>query len=388
LKDKYQCDYRIPFCKQLNKDTEEEKLKKTTKKDQPLTPRQAADSRLVSKVRYIIEFINAKLKLHEALDYVRNTRLGYLFVEYRIMCAMINFTHKPNLTDKPNTVEVANLMRSRCQEPQFNDLEFLLNKQLGTNLFEPRKLQEITNFVSLKRKQMTRYIFTGTFHLRRAKSYLVDLVNQDSAFTVNMPELNKIVNKLPDSENYRRLKTYICDPKVKILVTKVASRHKRAVEKNNLNELKKKPKPSAKSKKARQIKNLKVTTTKVTTTNENLAKIALAKEAKKFKNRDLKNTYKVIICYIDQTPSDDEILDLDEHIKSNVEKINRPKKFEQIKSFICSCMNGKKIISPCMHISATIYYLGWAKYRPLKFPAEYLNDIFIKLSDEPANNPK
>ena len=68
--------------------------KKQTKKDQPLTPRQAADSRLVSKIRYIIEFVNALLKLHQALDYVINVKLGYLFVEYRIMCAMINFTHK------------------------------------------------------------------------------------------------------------------------------------------------------------------------------------------------------------------------------------------------------------------------------------------------------
>ena len=332
------------------------------------------------------------MKLHEALDYVRNTRLGYLFVEYRIMCAMINFTHKPNLTDKPHTVEVANLIRSRCEAPQFNDLEFLLNKQLGTNLFEPRKLQEITNFVCLKRKQMTRFILAGTFHLRRAKSYLVDLVNQDSAFIVNMPELIKIVNKLPDSENYRRLKTYICDPKVKLVVTKVASRHKRAVVKNSpIEEVRNKPKLNAKSKssrKARQDKNLKVTMTKLTTTTENLAKIALAKEAKKFKKRELKNSYKVIICYIDQTPLDDEIMDLDEHLKSNVEKICRPKKSEQIKSFICSCMNGKKIISPCMHISATIYYLGWAKHRPLKFPSEHLNDIFLQSSDEPANQPK
>ena len=88
MKEKYQIDYKIPFCKQLNIGTEEEKNKKQTKKDQPLTPRQAADSRLVSKIRFIIEFVNALLKMHKALDYVINVKLGYLFVEYRIMWIM------------------------------------------------------------------------------------------------------------------------------------------------------------------------------------------------------------------------------------------------------------------------------------------------------------
>jgi len=308
------------------------------------------------------------------------------------MCAIINFTHKPILSDKPNTVEVAKLIKARCDQPQFNDLEFLLNKQLGTCLFEATNLESITNFVTLKRKQMTRFIFTGTFHLRRAKSYLVDLVRQNSAYNVNKLELIKLVKNLPDEDKYLKLRSYIHDPLVKIIVTKVISRHKRAVEKTP--KIAKCKKAVEQNSKKKLIKNIsKIDSVKAakkkTSTTENIEKLELAKEAKCYKNKKIKDSYKVIICYLDQTPIDDSMEESQEKMEHDTNQSKRrPKKTNQIKSFICSCMNGKKITSPCMHISATIYYLGWAKYRPLKYPGEYLNEIFLQASDEPANNPK
>jgi len=273
-------------------------------------------------------------------------------------------------------------------------LEFLLSKQLRTDLFEPINLEDITGFVTLKRKQMTRFILTGSFHLRRAKGYLIDLVRRDRAYNVNKNELIKLVNNLSNHENYDRLKSYIFDPKAKIVVTEVCSRHKRAVEKFPIEQ---KPKKTPKNKKKkgpllkqREIKNSKQMNNSMTTTIENLAKKESAKKAKSLKNRKLKNFYKVIICYLDQTPAEKEIDDLQEYMQTDENQATkrRPQKVKQIKSFICSCMNGKKIISPCMHVSATIYYLGWAKYRPLKYPAEYLNEIFLQSTDEPANKPK
>jgi len=383
LKERYRFDVKIPFCKQLNKDTDEEKLKKKTKKDQPLTPRQAADSRLVTKVRFQVEYVNSQLKAQEALDYVRNSRLGYLNQEYRIMCAMLNFTHKPNLTDKPNTIKVAKMIRARYEEPQFNDLEFLLNKQLGTNLFQETSLEGITDFVTLKRKQMSRFIFNGSFHLKRAKSYLIDLVRQkDSVYTVNKSELNKLVYSLPEEEKYRRLKTYILDPKAKIVVTKVFSRHKRAIDKT-ISKVAKKSKKSLQ--KVKKLKLVKKKNQINTTTNINLENLQASKEAKCLRTKNIKNSYKVLICYMKEAVLDDEIENAEEFMQ---EAIHRTKKFKSIKSFICSCMNGKKIISPCIHISSTIYYLAWAKYRPLRYPGEYLNSIFLQSSNQQANNPK
>jgi len=313
-------------------------LKKQTKVEQPLTPSQAADSRLVTKVRYQIEFVNSMVKVKQALDYVRNDRLGYLFIEYRIMCAMINFTFKPVITDKPVTLKVAQMMRQKYEEPQFNDLEFLLGKQLGTNTFQQGAIEAIDDFPQLKRRQMKRFIFHGTFHLKRAKSYLIDIVSQSNAYVMDKKQLTKIVDNLPDNSCYSRLKSYIYDPKAKIIATRISSRHKRALDKT--------------------------VDTKV-----------------------LKSSYKVLICYFEQkAPIDDD----NDEITPNPIKIvkKKPQKYKDIKSFICSCKNGKRITSPCIHVSATIYYLSWAKIRILKFPAEHLNSIFLQSNDEPANEPK
>ena len=339
IKDNFDFDVKIPYCRQLNKDSSEDKLKKQTKVEQPLTPSQAADSRLVTKVRFQIEFVNSMVKVKQALDYVRNDRLGYLFLEYRIMCSMINFTFKPVLTDKPVTLKVAKMMRQKYEEPQFNDLEFLLGKQLGTNTFQQVEIETIEDFPQLKRRQMKRFIFHGTFHLKRAKSYLIDIVRQSNAFIMDKKQLIKIVDNLPDNSCFSRVKSYIYDTKAKIIATKVSSRHKRALDKT--------------------------VDTKV-----------------------LKSSYKVLICYFEQTaPIDDD--DHDETTPNTIKRVKiKPQKYKDIKSFICSCKNGKRITSPCIHISATIYYLSWAKIRILKFPAEHLNSIFLKSPDEPANEPK
>ena len=99
-------DVKIPYCRNLNNNHDEEEEKKS-KKEQPLTELQAAESRLVFKVRFIVETVNGDLKEHKALDYVRNSRLGYLFVDYRIISAIFNFSFIPIYTDKPKTIEVA-----------------------------------------------------------------------------------------------------------------------------------------------------------------------------------------------------------------------------------------------------------------------------------------
>jgi len=232
---------------------------------------------------------------------------------------------------------MAKVMNHRIDD-SFNDLEFLLGKQLGTNTFQHVAIEAIDDFPQLKRRQMKRFIFHGTFHLKRAKSYLIDIVTQSNAFVMDKKQLTKIVDNLPDNSCYSRLKSYIYDPKAKIIATRISSRHKRALDKT--------------------------VDTKV-----------------------LKSSYKVLICYFEQTaPIDD---DNDETTPNQIKDVKKkPQKYKDIKSFICSCKNGKRITSPCIHVSATIYYLSWAKIRILKFPAEHLNSIFLQSNDEPANEPK
>ena len=339
IKAEFEFDVKIPFCRQLNKESPDELLKKQTKLEQPLSSAQAAESRLVSKVRYQIENVNGKIKQDKALDYVSNNKLHYLFSEYRISCAMINFTFKPVWSDKPVTEKVARMMRQRYELPQFNDLEFLLGKQLGTTSFRQVDLESIDDFVMLKRRQMTRFIFNGTFHLKRARSYLIDLVTQSIAYVMEKNQLKKIVENLPNNECYKQLKTYINDERAKVIATKVFSRHKRAFD-------------------------------------------------KKLTSNEPKKSYKVFICYYQQNRQVDDSENTDFFELPQPQVNRKPQRYKDIKSFICSCKNGKRIISPCIHVSSLIYYLSWAKIRLMKFPAEHLNSIFLKSPNEPANCPK
>ena len=77
-------------------------------------------------------------------------------------------------------------------------------------------------------------------------------------------------------------------------------------------------------------------------------------------NGQFKKIYKVFLCYNQQNPT--------EKCQQQYQK----SKYKEIKSFCCSCMNGKRVISPCSHVATLIYYLAWAKFRPMKYPANYL----------------
>ncbi|CAF0923792.1 unnamed protein product [Brachionus calyciflorus] len=70
-------------------------------------------------------------------------------------------------------------------------------------------------------------------------------------------------------------------------------------------------------------------------------------------------------------------------------KISEIVDFPVLKPYICSCLSGKKVVGCCSHVGALIYYLGYAKYRELNFPAERLNKIFVDMeNNESPNKPR
>ncbi|CAF0983415.1 unnamed protein product, partial [Brachionus calyciflorus] len=93
LQDELQLEPKIPTCSQLE-DTKSESKQLTTK--------QTTESRFVTKIRFIVEKQIGMLKNFKALDNIRNTQAGHIQIDYRITCAMINFTHKRSCPDKEN----------------------------------------------------------------------------------------------------------------------------------------------------------------------------------------------------------------------------------------------------------------------------------------------
>ncbi|CAF0938030.1 unnamed protein product [Brachionus calyciflorus] len=83
-------------------------------------------------------------------------------------------------------------------------------------------------------------------------------------------------------------------------------------------------------------------------------------------SKSFRNTYKVFVQYVPY--------------------LNNSK---GIKAYICSCLSGKKVVGCCSHVAALIYYLGYAKYREMIFPADGLNKIFIDMENkESPNKPR
>ncbi|CAF1002651.1 unnamed protein product [Brachionus calyciflorus] len=125
LKNELKLNPKIPTCSQLEDDQNESSNVKQ------LTSKQTTESRLVTKIRFIVEKQIGMIKNFKALDNIRNTQAGHIQIDYRITCAMINFTHKPTCPDKENAKKIAVKLKEKL-DFENNLLSGLLKRQFGT----------------------------------------------------------------------------------------------------------------------------------------------------------------------------------------------------------------------------------------------------------------
>lgn len=112
----------------------------------------------------------------KALDKVRNNTLGHISIDYRIACAMYNFTHQNRIEESDENIENATNLKNKALEDKKN-LEFLLSKQLGTVKFPLVNINEIIDFPKLSKNDLIKNLLFGTYHIRMSKSYIGDLVD-------------------------------------------------------------------------------------------------------------------------------------------------------------------------------------------------------------------
>jgi len=89
---------------------------------------------MVTKVRFIVEKILGFLKNFEGLNNIRNTIAGHISIDFRIACAMHNFTFKPCVVDSSNSEKIAKEIRIKADNLTTNKLDFLLYKHFGFNM--------------------------------------------------------------------------------------------------------------------------------------------------------------------------------------------------------------------------------------------------------------
>jgi hypothetical protein len=132
---------------------------------------------------------------------------------------MINFSHKPCISDGENSIIIARRLKEKAQINS-NYLDFLLKKRLDTKLMPSLELKQIKDFPKLKINDIKERICLGSFQLRQSKSYLTDLINRIKAYKIS----EQLINQIRDLN----LKTELKTMNTTILAAEIVSRHKRS----------------------------------------------------------------------------------------------------------------------------------------------------------------
>lgn len=118
--------------------------------------------------------------------------------------------------DKPDTLYVANKINQRSKITN-NFMSELLNKLFNTRDFPRLPINSIYDFPRLKRKEMCRKIFLGSFQFKQCKSYVSDLLKNSTCYVPTQKYLKTIENQ--------EFKSGLTDSKV--IGVEISSRHKR-----------------------------------------------------------------------------------------------------------------------------------------------------------------
>lgn len=129
-----------------------------------------------------MEHINGHLKNMKTLDQIRNIQAGHIMIDYRIACAMLNFTLKPCTPDRPNSLQIATKLQQATQIKK-NKLHFLLKPRGSVNLFRPVDFDFIKReFPKLSKLELESNITLGTYHSKLSKSYIDEFSQPGEAF--------------------------------------------------------------------------------------------------------------------------------------------------------------------------------------------------------------
>ena len=133
---------------------------------------------------------------------------------------MNNFLHKPCCPDGKKALKVAKRIKKKAQKVQINWLAFLLGKRLETKHIRPIELEEINDFVRLKKKQLKEKIFLGTFQLKLSKSYVGEVAYNRQSYII-MKDFAKQISDI-------NIRSGLLDESTKIIAVEITSRHKRS----------------------------------------------------------------------------------------------------------------------------------------------------------------
>lgn len=176
----------------------------------------ANNTRVVTKIRQVIERVNRRLKEFKLLNsFYVNKSLKYLKTDMRVVSAIINCFYKPIKTDEEDHREIVELIRSRQYKE--NELVFLKKTKAFKQTFIPIDQCDI-QFPRLTLQQL-RIICVGNYQIKQAVSYYAEHVKVNGKFYIEISN---------DFENIKLLAKIISKNSIKeplLIRARIKSRH-------------------------------------------------------------------------------------------------------------------------------------------------------------------
>ncbi len=168
MKEKYNLETQIPSL--IQESTQKSQQAKTSKQ---LDTIEANKTRLVTKVRWVVEVVNSFLKKSfKALSEVPNKTLVHTLIDYKIPAALINRFYNHLFSDPDDQVLIDQNMLAKLN--QANELKVLV-EDLRLNRksqFEALDACKIEDFPKLELKEIKTHITLGSYQLKQAIGYI------------------------------------------------------------------------------------------------------------------------------------------------------------------------------------------------------------------------
>ncbi|EZA52812.1 hypothetical protein X777_08145, partial [Ooceraea biroi] len=149
----------------------------------PLTTQQSNASRLITKSRYIVEVINGKIK--QQFQYfnktIQNTTVHSLFDDFKIACALYNFTFTPVSLPKNHNLIIERMIYYSSRENHLSYLVKEKNLNKKSSIFYNIGEYEF-DFPKLEMNDLELYA-CGTYQIKMAVQYNEDHI-RDFVFEI------------------------------------------------------------------------------------------------------------------------------------------------------------------------------------------------------------
>ena len=149
------------------------------------TTEEANNSRLITKIRWIIEAVNGHIKNWEYFrNIVHNKNIPHIGDDFRIVCAMLNSFRYPRYkTDinKEKNLAQSMLLKNHSINPLQNVVKGFSNRTKKNNKLNPEEI----NFPELSEEYLNELAF-GSYQLKQSISYTTDHLSEGGTYEIEI----------------------------------------------------------------------------------------------------------------------------------------------------------------------------------------------------------